>query len=170
MPPRTIDNLGVDVSTRYAEDQRLHDETLIKESRSIPTQTEIDVSLPSFESEVDTLLHTKPTQHIWANFFIPSGFLEQKGRIFSFSLIPSLGSEEKQEAQMQRILSKLLSVAEKQEKEKKENQKREEWLVQKEAEELEKEKKILTTLFQTISLLDKFLVDINSRRSQYQKG
>ena len=37
-------------------------------------------------------------------------------------------------------------------------------------EEEEKEKKALTSLFETVSLLDKFLIDINSRRSQYQKG
>ncbi len=73
---------------------------------------------------------------------------------------------------MQKILAKILSVAEKrkQEREKGEDKKREAWLDQREEEEEEKEKKALTALFATIALLDKFLIDINSRRSQYQKG
>ena len=143
MPPRTIDNLGVEVSTRYAEDQQWHDEKIIKDSRTIRSQAGIDVSIPSFESEVDTLLHTEPTQHVWAKFFAPGHFLEQKGRIFSFLLVPSIGSEEKKEAQMQKILAKLLSLAEKrkQEREKGEDKKREAWLDQREEEEEEKGKK-----------------------------
>ncbi len=172
MPPRTIDNLGVDVSTRYAEDQQWLDEKIIKESRSIPSQTEINVSLPSFSSEVDTLLHSESTQHVWANFFAPDRYFEQRGRLFTFLMIPSLGSEEKKEAQTQKILAKLKSIVEKRkaDKEKEKKQKRETWIEDKEAEEEEKEKKALTSLLETISLLDKFLIDINSRRSQYQKG
>ncbi len=172
MPRRTIDNLGVDVSTRYAEDQLWLDEKITKEARAIPSQTAIDVSMPSFSSEVDALLHSEYTQHVWANFFAPNKFLEQKGRLFTFIMIPSLGSEEKKEAQTQKILAKLKSIAAKKkgEKEKGKDKKREAWIEDKEAEEEEKEKKALTTLLETISLLDKFLIDINSRRSQYQKG
>lgn len=172
MPPRTIDNLGVEVSTRYAEDQLFLDEKIVKESRTIPSQTTIDVTIPSYSSEVDALVHSEATQHIWANFFAPLKYQEQKGRLFSYQILPSLGSEEKKEVQMQKILAKLKSLADKriEEKEKQEQKKRESWLLEKEAEEEEKEKKALTSLFETISLLDKFLIDINSRRSQYQKG
>ena len=56
MPSRTIDNLGVDVSTRYAEDQKILDTSLIKEARTIPIQTEIDVTIPFHPSEMDALL------------------------------------------------------------------------------------------------------------------
>ena len=172
MPPRTIDNLGVEVSTRYAEDQQWLDEKIIKVARAIPAQTAIDVSMPSFASEVDDLLHSETTQHVWANFFAPNRYLEQKGRLFTFLMIPSLGSEEKKEVQTQKILAKLKSLAEKrkEEREKGKGNKREAWIEDKEAEEEEKEKKALTSLFETVSLLDKFLIDINSRRSQYQKG
>ena len=39
MPPRTIDNLGVEVSTRYAEDKQILGETLVKE---IPIDPDAD--------------------------------------------------------------------------------------------------------------------------------
>ena len=168
MTPRTIDNLGVDVSTRYAEDLQLLDDQLIKEARAIPSQTGIDVSIPSFDSELNALVRSDTTQYVWANFFIPKRYLEQKGRLFTFLTIPSLGSEEKKEAQMQKILTKLQSLAEK--RKKREGNSQEAWVEQREVEEEEKEKKALTALFETISLLDKFLIDIDSRRSQYQKG
>ena len=61
MPPRTIDNLGVEVSTRYAQDKEIFDENLIKESQSIPTQTQIEVTSPSANAEIETLLHLQPT-------------------------------------------------------------------------------------------------------------
>ncbi len=172
MPPRTIDNLGVEVSTRYAEDQQHVDEKMIREARSIPPQTTIDVSMPSFSSELDALLNTEITQHVWATFFAPDRFLEQKARLFSFLLIPSLGSEEKKEALNQKILAKLKAIADKrkEEREKGQGERKEAWQDQKEEEDAEKEKKALTSLFDTVALLDKFLIDINSRRSQYQKG
>ena len=55
MPPRTIDNLGLDVSTRYAEDQKRLDQQFIKESKAVSAQTQIDVTSPSYGSEFDLL-------------------------------------------------------------------------------------------------------------------
>ena len=56
MPPRTIDNLGIDVSTRYAEDQKVLDQSLVKEARGIQVQTEIEVTTPFYPSELEALL------------------------------------------------------------------------------------------------------------------
>jgi len=171
MPPRTIDNLGVDVSTRYAEDKRTLDETLIKESRAIPVQTAIEVTTPSFPSEVEALLHFQPTGLTWASFFPPAEYFEQRKRLFTFQLIPSMGSEDKKESQAQKILAKLHSMAdERAQKEKKEKDKRQQYEEERILEEEEKEKKILTSLLDTIALFDKLIIEINSRRSQYQKG
>ncbi len=36
MAPRTIDNLGIDASTRYAFDQQELDNKILKEARGIP--------------------------------------------------------------------------------------------------------------------------------------
>ncbi len=171
MPPRTIDNLGVEVSTRYAEDKRTLDETLIKEARAIPVQTEIEVTTPFFPSEVDALLHFQSTGLTWASFVPPVRYFEQRKRLFTYQLIPSMGSEDKKESQTLRILAKLRSMEEERiEKEKEEKDKRHQYEEERVLEEEEKEKKILTSLLDIIALFDKLIIEINSRRSQYQKG
>lgn len=171
MPPRTIDNLGVEVSTRYAEDQRILDEAIIKEARAIPVQTEIEVTAPFFPSEIESLLHIQPTHITWASFFAPTYYFEQRKRLFTFQLIPSMGSEDKKESQALKILAKLRSMAEERvQKDKEEKDKRQQFEEEKELEEEDREKKILTSLLDTIALFDKLIIEINSRRSQYQKG
>ncbi len=171
MPPRTIDNLGVDVSTRYAEDKQTLDETLIKGARAITVQTEIAVTAPSFPSEVEALLHFQPTGLTWASFVPPASYFEQRKRLFTYQLIPSMGSEDKKESQALKILAKLRSMTEeRQEKGEGEKDERRRYEEERALEEEEKEKKILTSLLDTIALFDKLIIEINSRRSQYQKG
>jgi hypothetical protein len=169
--PRTIDNLGVEVSTRYAEDKKIYDETLIKESRGIPIQAEIAVTTPSFPSEIESLLHAQPALVTWASFIAPEHYFEQRKRLFTYQLIPSMGSEDKRESQAAKILAKLRSSAEERiPQEKEETDKRRRYERDRELEEEEKEKKVLTSLLDTIVLFDKLIIEINSRRSQYQKG
>jgi hypothetical protein len=171
MPPRTIDNLGVDVSSRYAEDKRTLDETLVKEARAIPVQTEIEVTTPSFSSEIDSLLHIQPTNTTWASFFAPAYYFEQRKRLFTFQLIPSIGSEDKKESQALKILAKLRSMAEERiQKDKGKNDERQQHEEEKVLEEEEREKKILISLLNTIAMFDKLIIEINSKRTQYQKG
>jgi len=172
MPPRTIDNLGVEVSTRYAQDQKQLDQKLIKESRGISTQTEIDVTMPSFSSELEALLQLQARTLPWADFYAPDKYNEQKKRLFTFQAVPSLGTEDKKESQAQKILAKIKALAEKREKEKdKEREgKQRKWEMDREIEEEEKEKDILIALFHLVATLDKYIIDINSRRGQYQKG
>jgi hypothetical protein len=107
MSSRTIDNLGVDVSTRYAQDQKKYDKKLIKEARGIAPQTTIDVTTPSFSSELDTLLDNEKKNQPWADFEIPLRYNEQKKRLFTHQIIPSLGTIEKKETQSQKIISRL---------------------------------------------------------------
>src|SRR5580700_120011 len=122
MTPRTIDNLGVEVSTRYAEDKKALDETLIKEAKAIPLQTEIEVMTPFYPSEVEALLHFQPTGLAWASFFPPARYFEQRRRLFTFQLIPSMGSDDKQESLSLKISVKLRSMTEEHEKEKEETE------------------------------------------------
>ncbi len=167
MPPRTIDNLGIDASARYAADQKKIDPKAIKEGSGIPAQMIIDVSSPAYPSEMERLIQLSPTQNVWANFFMPTAFLEQRGRIFTFLIIPSLGSDEKRESQALKISAKLKALSDKTEGT---APQKKSWPEQKEIEDREKEKKTLITLLDTINSLDKSLIEINARRTQYQKG
>lgn len=169
MPPRTIDNLGVEVSTRWAEDKQILDESLIKEARSVSLQTGIDVTSPFISAELDALLHLQPTGMTWASFIPPDFYFEQRKRLFTYQLIPSMGSEDKQESQALKILAKIKDI-EQQAGNVEQSDKRQQFEQMRALEEEEKEKKILTSLLDTIALFDKLIIEINSRRTQYQKG
>ncbi len=171
MPPRTIDNLGIEVSTRYAEDKEILDEKLIKEARAIPSQTQIEVTAPFITSELEAILQTQPTIITWASFAAPSKYFEQRKMLFTYQMMPSMGSEDKKESQASKILAKLKSLAEKRTVKKDEpKDKRQQYEEERAVEEEEREKTILISLLNTISLFDKLIIEINSRRSQYQKG
>lgn len=157
MPPRTIDNLGVDVSTRYAQDQEVLEKDLIREAPSIPLQTTIEVTSPSYPSELDALLKTQPTHASWALFTPPEGYYEQKNKLFTFQLIPSLGSDDKKDSQTQKIEARLQAEEEK----------------SKNPYELEqhiKKKGAIISLLKKISIFDNMITDVYSRIGQYKKG
>jgi len=173
MPPRTIDNLGIEVSTRYAEDLRELDQKLLIEARGIQEQTEIEITHPFFLTELEILLEPQK-QQTWATFTPPKGYFEQKKRFFMFQLIPSLGSEEKHETQTQKIVS-LKTFSRKKRGDQQQNDQQQEEEPESdhsdpEKEYHEKEKKILISVLQTIMHLDKEIQEINARRGQYHKG
>jgi len=178
--PRTIDNLGVDISTRYAQDQQKLDAKIIKESRLIPRQIEIDVTSPYVPSEFEEQFLATKRNVTWADFFAPPKFSEQKKRLFSYQIIPSLGSDDKQEAQAERINARIRPLKD-QEKEKKDQQRQKQderdqkeekmkWEEELEAKEEEKEKKIILHLLEVVHKFNRYLIDINSRRGQYHRG
>jgi len=173
MPPRTIDNLGIDVSTRYAQDQKHLDDKLLKDARGISQQTLVDVTIPSYASEFDALFGLSKRNLPWADFQAPNRFNEQKKRLFTHQIIPSLGTAEKKESQAQKIIAKVQSQMAKGQTDKdKEGLKdpKKKFSEQREEQELTKEKKILIKLLDCIIYLDKDIGSVNSRRMQYQKG
>lgn len=155
---RTIDNLGVETSTRYAEDRQGFDESFIKEARLIPEHTKIATSPPSFKSEFDALFELGKRGAVWAAFRPPANYYAYRRRLFSEQLIPILGSPDLQETKLERIEA----VGE--------EEKKKHHDVEKEENEIEKEKRILKKLLTNLHLFDQILIDINSRRAQYQKG
>lgn len=86
MARRTIDNLGVDVSNRYAQDQEFLDENILKEARRIVPQTQIDVTQPAYPSEFDALFGLSKRNLPWADFVAPFRFNEQKKKVIHTSI------------------------------------------------------------------------------------
>jgi len=152
---RTIDNLGVDTSNRYAEDREVYDDTLIKEARLIPSQTRVTTTTPSYGSEFDLLFELDQKGALWAAFMPPPKYSISKRPLFGWQLIPDLGSPDLQEAKLDKLETLCAEEKEKSPQE---------------SEEIDKEKNILTKLLSNLHIFDQLLIDINSRRSQYQKG
>ena len=171
MAPRTIDNLGLDASNRYAADQQEFDHKILKESRVVPRQAEVDVTEPSYSSEFDLLFDIGKKNTPWAQFCMPKNYNEQRKRLFTYQIIPSLGPQDKTESQEKKILAHLQEKA-KQQDEKKDKNKKDSpsWEENQEKEEQEKEQKILVQLLKNLLMLDKCMSDISARRMQYQKG
>lgn len=166
---RTIDNLGIEISNRYAEDQSTIDEKLIRESRQMPFSVGIDSTSPSFSQEFALLFGLELRGARIALFQAPLGYFAQRRRLFTNQLMPILGSEEKIEAQEVRIKG-IPSSGEDEDESKKGKEEQEETLVPIFADTVKKEKRILLNLLSLIHKYDQDLIDINSRRSQYHKG
>ncbi len=155
--PRTIDNLGVDVSNRYARDQAMLDPTFLEESKYIPTQTEVLVTSPHTPSEFDERFDTAKRNIPWAAFGAPPNYSVTKRRLFSYQIVPSLGSPEKQIEEFEKL--KTYTAPKKKKKSS-----------TLDIRQAEKEKNSLIHLFETVEFLNNQLVYINQRRNQYHKG
>lgn len=169
---RTIDNLGVDQSIRYAEDQELLDKKFSQDEH-LYTQTQIDVSIPSYWGEYDQLFETNKRNLAWAEFFFPALFNQQKRRLFTHALLPFLTSDEAYEMCKRKIIEKVQKDKERHQEQKKKRFQQGlqyDWEEEVNRDAAEKESKTLISLIDLISFLDKILMEINSKRNQYQKG
>lgn len=169
--PKTIDNLGLDSSIRYAEDQAYLDKTLTKESPFISLSTQIDVQQPFYKGEFDTLFQITKRFAPWALLYPPIGYNLQKMRLFTFQAIPSLGTHEFLSAQMQKIRDKVDNNKSARAKRREEGKGAEyAWEDEKEEEEELRQSKTLIALLEYLQEVDTLLTQINSRRNQYSKG
>jgi hypothetical protein len=150
--PKTVSNLPIDVSIRWAEDQKFLGETkpIVSESQGIAQQVQTEVMLPKTQSQIDILLNLATLHPTWAIFQMPPGFAQQRRRIFTSQLTSCLGTDDQQDALVVRIESAKGSEDD-----------QERW---------EEEKKRLLRLLKLMNSLNKDLIDIISRCTQYQKG
>ena len=152
--PRTIDNLGIDASIRYAKDKELFEAKFIEESQIVSRKTEIPVSRPYIPSEFEQTFAGAKTLN-WASFSPPPDTFSTGSALFSYQLIPSLGTYEQHEDAEQMLEDAL--------------QKRHE-SGQEPSEQEKREKQLIQDLLACIAKIDKSLSLINSRRNQYQRG
>lgn len=150
--PKTVSNLPLDVSIRWAEDQKILEDSkpIIRDSMMAAMNAQTEVILPANQSEIETLFGLSRLHPSWATFQKPPGFFFLRRRIFRSQLVPFLGSDEQQDSMITRI-----------EGTKGDDQDSDEW---------EEEKKRLLKLLQVMQLLNKDLIDITTRCKQYQKG
>ena len=150
--PKTVSNLPLDVSIRWANDQELLTQTqpMTQDADSIAKHAVSDVNLPTSQSQVEILLGLYTRNPTWAAFQMPKGFIGQRRRLFTSQLVGFLGSDEQQDTLITRIQG---ASGEEQDKD--------EW---------DQEKTLLLQVLKLMSMLNKDLIDIVSRCKQYQKG
>lgn len=166
--PRTIDQMGIDASSRYARDQSQLNTTLIQESRYIPQKAEISVLKPYMPAEFDHYL-TPNKVILWAAFPPPPTYNVMLP-LFTHQLIPSLGSLEKQEADLEKVQALEDSLS-KPHKERKHSSDEENEEDDEKTRRLQyQEARVVLNLLQTINKFDRVLASINARRNQYQRG
>ncbi len=152
--PLTIDNLGIEPSIRWAQDQEYLNQSLVKESPFISQQATIDVFAPFSRSELNFLFQTERRHLSWSSFAAPKGFLGQRKRLFTAQLFASLGSDELQQARIEKIRQYTKQSSDSQEHKDRKN----------------RESATLLALLEYLQTMDRELKAINARRSQYSKG
>ena len=150
---RTIDNLGVDTSSRYARDKAALDTSIVKESQFIPLKTAVSVVRPYIATEFEEYVADTPLT-LWASFSPPPDYLSYAKALFTYQTVPSLGDFE----QFEKTVAMLESLGETLDREDSERK------------DKEKERRILLNLIRLVSVLDRSLALINAQRNRYQKG
>lgn len=158
---KTIDNLGVEISTRYAQSSEEHETSLVKDASRLSPKTSISISRAGYLSAYDELLGTRQRAQQWARFAHPKGFDSSIMRIFTHHLLPGIRSDEFGALESDRIRR----MREDKKKDKEYN-----WEERIEEDEEQKESETLLQFFDSLSEKDKSLIEINGRRRQYQKG
>jgi hypothetical protein len=160
----------METSVRYAQDQAV-DVRFLDDSKLLPKKLEISVTTPYVPSEFDQLFSSDRLNQ-WAFFTAPPNFGTQARTLFSYQLIPSLGTYEKQEADIEKLMA-LQNVLINSRRPKDEGRSKKQPKQQQEDQDQEgeeTERQTLLALFKCIEMLDRTLTFINSRRNQYQRG
>lgn len=167
MKATTIDNFNISAHERYAQDQKVLDKTFITEALLLSPSFD-KVALSSiYSSKWEELFEMGIKNLPWAVFSPPSAYRGQPNRFFSYRILPSIfveatdedgeGEErdEDEEKKESEILKKVQQVT------KGENE--DTYL-------FERDKSAVINLLETVHHLNHILLQINSRKLQYQKG
>lgn len=152
---KTIDQLGMDASKQYADNLARLDWRLIRESQIVPQKAEVFSMKPQALAAGLESLSDLEKKAAWALFLPPPDYFTKASPLFTFQgIIPSLGSYEKQEANLDKLesvdgVSSAEGAAPK---------------------EPSPEKKALLAFFTCLQDLDKTLSFINAQRNRYHRG
>ncbi len=159
MAPFTIAEMPGDFYSRFEIDQQIIDREISESGRYMPPKTSLDVNLPIYPPELKGLLDLGREKVTWAEFSTPQDYFAMKSNLFTHLIIPSL-PEDKKEVQLERIEKATMRDATFEY----------DWERKQEIEGEANEKEALTSLFTLLSQLDRDLIEINNKRSQYHKG
>jgi hypothetical protein len=146
----TIDNLDLNVYNLYAVRTRMieqiNQQLRLDQASSIPPQIQVLNAYPTL-TELDILLGITPLNTPWAYFYPPSKFIKRRSP-FGFSrILPSLGSQEDQEEDEEKLSEAECST-----------------------EEEENERKAISGCFANITKINQWLKHVVGRMGQFLQG
>jgi|GEM_PF-671857 len=162
MEPKTIDDLGIEISQRYALDIAEYEKGYYDEAPRVSQQMQVDVTETYYPSHVDAMLGGDLKNHPFPDFYPPMNYTIQRQRTFTHQLLPSLGSDEMLETQIERIKSTVSTDEE--------GVKGKGWEQVANFDEEAKEAKTLVKFLHLIQSFDRILKEIHAGRNQYQRG
>ncbi|MBB64927.1 MAG: hypothetical protein CMO81_07660 [Waddliaceae bacterium] len=147
----TIDKLDIQVYKQYAyrisQYEQVNQDYRLTEARTIPVQTSV-MNITPMVKELDLLLGVAQAYTPWALFLPPKSFREQRReRFFRGRVAPSIGSSEKQQADLAKLAA-----------------------IDCESEEEEEERDILSRVLEQVDKLDEWLGFIIGRIGQFLQG
>ncbi len=150
----TIDNIGIQHSNRFALDQQYGEPGLVDNAKFGQQAAQVDASDSFKQTDLANLFQTNRRNLTWSLFNSPDGFLWQTARVFTAHPIACLGSEEFQQARIDKV---------RQYSEQRSQSGKEKATGNQEA-------ATLLGLLTCLQTIDRELKAINARRSQYSKG
>ena len=158
-PPKTVDNVGLNVSTDWALRQAELDKGkgFAEEGKKVQGQAQIDVVQPSYLPEWEALLGNPERYQPISGFASPPDYNVQRRGLFTMQLCPRLGVEAKLEEQVQRIEQTAPAAAVG-------------GALTPEQKTEQKEKTAITDLLNLNIQYGKYSADFYGRRDQYQRG
>lgn len=162
----TIDKLDIKSHNRYAQDQLKLESKYTRDAALIPPHSELLGTSSIFLSYLDQLFEIQARNLPWALFSPPQSFMLQSHRFFTYSILPSICFEDEKEEK---------ENEEEEEKEDDTNQFIKKTLNAQKGQHqshvsFEEERRAILGLLGSIKMLNKLLVQINSKKLQYQKG
>ncbi|MGZ3632770.1 MAG: DUF5399 family protein [Parachlamydiaceae bacterium] len=147
----TIDNLDLNVYNLYAVRTRMIEQInaqlRLDQASSIPPQIQVMNAYPTL-TELDILLGITPLNTPWAYFYPPTKFLTKRRSPFGFSrILPSLGSEEDQEEDEEKLAEVFCATPEE-----------------------EEERKAISVCFAHITKINQWLKHVVGRMGQFLQG
>jgi len=157
----TIDNLGITVHERWAQDQKALDIGYAQEAKEVASHPQILGLSLIYPSKFDELFGLQERTQHWANFSAPKNFHAFSKQYYSYRLFPNMGweeeeEEEEKEREKEHPLIRAILSAKKHHHQSHSH--------------FEKDRSTLVTMVESIEWINELLKQIHGRKLQYQKG